>query len=756
MTATLRIGVDGGADIKRSLGIVAADAKKANNSMGADARQRAALETRLAQERIKAEARVTTAQIAAHARVTATQVTAMTKLRAARIAQEAADARADATKVQRAEQSAAKRIKAEERVTRAVTSQLRTRLQAHLDTEQTIARATRRAEQSRTTRPGAGGGGGSGLGSALGGVVRGIHGDIQDTRQRRAAPERELGVAMYTAGANRTQVRAGMEMFSRFAADRGIPLAELTQAAVGAQSFANVLGTRDSTPEARQGAMRSFLADAAMARNTGNDVAQYTRLSGMLRQQGVDDNTRQSLMLFAGGAAQRGAVELDSVSREAMPAIMARMNQAQSALGPNASQEERTNAARGAFGQSLAELEVAASIGIAPGRAGNALRDAGNALGGNVTQQRILHNIRSTSALDRTQRARLEGALFEQDPAHRGRMRLRSTDALAFAETFGQTVGNDGAMLGNVFRGGGHGNPQGLQKNWRDILGGLLTTDTEGHAAYQRARELMDPAHTSLTMADANRGANIFENDSLSQLTRNQETHDNALGNNTGALNQLSNRINDFLGRNPMVSQLTGAAAPALGAMLMRGGGAGLGRGSASAAAARGWASRRRRRAARGGPRGRGPRRVRALPDERGLQRAHGHHARRANHRGPGLRRRRRGEPHGRRDRGAAAAPARGERAAFLEPRGAAGARRRRGRRRRRRGRNARLRALRGRAEPGTRGRDPPAGRATPTPHHRERRRPHRGARRGAARERRHAGRAALQPVRIERGRRDA
>jgi hypothetical protein len=612
MTATLRIGVDGGADIKRALGVVVGENKKANAAMGADARQRAAAETKLAQERIKAETKVAAAQIAAHAKVTAAQVTAMTKLRATHIAQEAADARATQAQVQRAEQSAAKRIKAEERVTQATRQQLRTRLQAHIDTESAISRASARAESRRSARPGASGGGGSGsgLGSALSSAASGYHSASQDARQRRASVERTMGLALYQAGANRQGVRRGMQMVTSFAQQNGIDSAELAEAANAAQTQFSVFGDARTNDSDREGRMRAFLGDALLARNTGNNVSEFTRLSGLMGAQGMDEATRRHLLLFAGGASQRGAVELGSITREAMPSIMRRISQAQGGLGAMAGlsadeqQQRRSQAAQGAFVQSLAELQVAASFGNNPRRAGDAMASVNQALRSDVVQQRVLHNIRSTSALDRTQRARLEGALFEQDPAHRGRMRLRSTDALAFAETFGQTVGNDGAMLGNVFRGGGHGNPQGLQKNWRDILGGLLTTDTEGHAAYQRARELMDPAHTSLTMADANRGANIFENDSLSQLTRNQETHDNALGNNTGALNQLSNRINDFLGRNPMVSQLTGAAAPALGAMLMRGGGAGLGRGSASAAAARGWASRasapcRSRRASR-------------------------------------------------------------------------------------------------------------------------------------------------------------
>lgn len=72
----------------------------------------------------------------------------------------------------------------------------------------------------------------------------------------------------------------------------------------------------------------------------------------------------------------------------------------------------------------------------------------------------------------------------------------------------------------------------------------------------------------ALSDEDVNRGAGIFENDTQAQLTRNDETHTNAVLDNTGALADMSDKIAEWIAQNPMLMTALGSLTGVMGPML--------------------------------------------------------------------------------------------------------------------------------------------------------------------------------------------
>lgn len=356
---------------------------------------------------------------------------------------------------------------------------------------------------------------------AAGGEVAGnIHAAISGARGGHAALQRTVGGAVYQAGGTLADVRTSTLAIQQFAAANNMSSDELGAALNAAQTEFSVLGDRRTGAPERGRRLQEFLNDARLARDTGNNTGEMARLGGLLGSQGMDASTRRALMLEAAGLAQRGSIELGSITREAMPAITARIGQATSALGANATPEQRQAAARNAFVQAMSEIEVARGTqGTSAREAGNVLRNANVALRSDVTQQKMLQNIRTRMGRN----SDLERALYEADPNHRGQVRLRGqfTDALALTEEFGRVAGNDSELFQNIFAGGGHGNPMGLIANQRRILGNLLNTDTEGKTGVSRVRDLQQGS--ALTEADVRRGAEIFGGDEQALQTGAEE-----------------------------------------------------------------------------------------------------------------------------------------------------------------------------------------------------------------------------------------
>lgn len=462
-----------------------------------------------------------------------------------------------------------------------------------------------RDREASASRGGGRGGGGSGgglgtalrstLGSAMG-VAQDLHGQMQDARRTRAGTAQTLIGAFTQVGASRTDVQSIMGSLTATAARHGMTSDDLAGALAAAQTEFSVLGNRGDyagmTPAQRQAALQARVQEnlqtAVTGRNLGADPSEFLRLSGMFRQNrigGVDDLLARTVAM-----AQQGAIEPGAITRTAMTPILRRMQEAMTAAGPNATNEQRQEAARGAYVQSFAELQVLRSRGYNPRMGGQAMANMNAALEGNTVAERMRHNLQnamgSAQGPMRERLAALLGTgdqgLFEADPTMRGRMRLRSDfrgNALNLSGRLAE-VGLDPTQAGNILAGGGRGNPQSLQRNWNQLVQAMMATNGEGVAGFQAVKQL---STANLSETERASMADVFENSPMAELNRNEERRLGALTDNSSRLVDLSNRFAAFTAANPMGStvaaQFGSVAGTVLGTVLSRivGGGGGAG-----------------------------------------------------------------------------------------------------------------------------------------------------------------------------------
>lgn len=447
---------------------------------------------------------------------------------------------------------------------------------------------TREQQQAQRQRAATWGNRASQAASMAMGVGSSLHGQIQDARRQRAQTERTAGLAFYQAGARTPgEIQRRMQQASAFAQDSGMSMDELLSAANAAQTeFSSLQG---NTEGERADRFRQLLETARLGRDTGNNPAEFARLQGMLAQSGFDPAMQRQALLFTAGAAQRGAVEAGSLTREAMGAIMRRMSDATGALGANATTDQRRQAALGAFQEQVAELQVFRGTGFSVRRSGEALSNLQESLRNSGRQDKILQNIRTRreearSPAERAALQTLETTLFERDPTRRGNaMRLRESgqNPLGFVAAMSTAFGGNATAITNLLSGTGAGNPMSLLLNQRGLLGALAARNAEGRTGAQRVQELMNP-DTALTEERVREGAGVFANDSLSNLNREENARMTALTDNTSALVRLSNALAGFQANNPMLSTAGGTVAAALAS----GGASSLGAAASASSAA--------------------------------------------------------------------------------------------------------------------------------------------------------------------------
>lgn len=398
-----------------------------------------------------------------------------------------------------------------------------------------------------------------------------VMGAVRGERSRFASTERAIGSALYQAGGTRADVVATTRQVQDFArAHPGLDSNQIANALNAAQTEFSVLGnaTPNERPEARRARLESGVRDsldtALLARNINSDPGELMRLSGLLSQNGITGAMQRGSLLGLAGLAQRGSLELGSVTREAMPAFAGRLALAQSRLAPNATHAQRVAAGQEAALQAMSEMEFMRSQGLSANRSGNSMLAMSTALTSDVTQHKALANIRRSFGRD----SAAERALFESDPAHRGQMRLRAgmTDVEGFVRAFGAATGNNRELFENTFAGGGHGNPMAFQRNWRTSAATFLSRDANGQLGLDRTAEMRRGA--ALTEERVNAGAEIFQNDGAAREQARQEERGAALTDNTSAIVRLTEKLDSAAAEHPFLAPGAGLA----GGLLARAG----------------------------------------------------------------------------------------------------------------------------------------------------------------------------------------
>lgn len=421
---------------------------------------------------------------------------------------------------------------------------------------------------------------------------------MHDARYRRAATMESVLQATTQVTGSRGAGQAVMAQITAAAREHGIDANVLAQSVLGAQTEFAALGSRSDyagLSQAQQiarltvgdpsqngrGGVAGIIAGAVRGRNLGSNPAEFSRLQAMFNQQGIRGDANDNLLASFVAAAQTGSVETGAVTRTAMMPIMARMQMAATAaeagFAPGMSDADRATARSEAMStaghRAFVEMQVLASRGFSPRNAGNVLRTTGQALTSNVTAERMMHNIRaareSATGPLRGQLDSLLGTgangLFEADPNQRGHSRLRQQyrDGVELASGL-SSAGLDATQMGNIFAGSGTGNAQSLQRNMRAIISSLMSLNAQGVSGFEAVKTI---SNARLSGADEAGMRDTFENSPMATFVRQEEQRLTALTENTGALGELSAALDRFRAEHPLAAPaIEGAGGMLLGA----------------------------------------------------------------------------------------------------------------------------------------------------------------------------------------------
>ena len=430
-----------------------------------------------------------------------------------------------------------------------------------------IAKREQRARDRETTRAG------SRIASVAGRVASvgasaatTAHAQIQDARRERAQGERTLRYAVSNAGGSESDVSAARERVRRFVEETGISFADVSAGLKTGQERGSAL---EAAPgETRAQALERSLSVIRMANAEGADPGQLLAARGRLGQAGLSGEHLDRALRMTMGAAQRGSVEVDQIIQQGLPGATRLMTQRVGQLGPNATAAQRQEAALTAYRESVALQEVGASTGRRAGNTANVLAGLNAALQSPRRQEAILNNIQTAESQlntatpegrERAARLRsLRESMFERDPTRvGGAMRMREgRSPLEFAARLTEATGGDASAAANILAGTGHGNPQSLLANMRDMVSFLGGRTASGQTGGQRVVDMMSADLSPASIAAHQAGV---EGDSLSQLTRAQEKGANALTDNTNQLVQLSTAFATWAAAHPL--EATGMSA---------------------------------------------------------------------------------------------------------------------------------------------------------------------------------------------------
>lgn len=398
-------------------------------------------------------------------------------------------------------------------------------------------------------------------------VAQQLHAELQDARTRRAAIQSSvIGAVSQVGVTDLGEVNAITDRVVNAAVQHGLAPEVIANAIGAAQTQFSTLGAMDTLGGAanqgrRADVYQEAINTAVQGRNLGVDPGEFSRLMGMLGQAGMGANDRQFLAAWTVAAQDRGAVETGSVTREGLASIMARMNAAGSALGPNATPEQRSAAMRAGYQQAFAELEVFKSLGESVRRAGGAMVGFERALTNQGVLRRMQGNIATLQ--DPAQRARVQQALFTRD----GQLRQGLDNPLRFASALMGAGMNDPRAIANLFAGTGAGNPMSLTSNFRAMLLGLASRDANGRTAADRINALTDAGIAMSPQAMAARAA-LYEQSDAAKLASEEAERLKALTENTAGIRDLSNTIARMQAQNPLAGKVVPAAAGLLTAAI--------------------------------------------------------------------------------------------------------------------------------------------------------------------------------------------
>lgn len=407
---------------------------------------------------------------------------------------------------------------------------------------------TERARNERTIQRGLGSGLGAARGVASGAVsvASDVHGQMQAARRARGTTEHTLNAALFQARIRGSEAASARGQVMDFAMRSGMDPQVLAESISAAQSRFSVLA--GATPEQRRANLQQQLGLAEFAQSTYQSPQEVMLAAGMLNQQGVTGVDQRDMLRMMTGTAQAGSVELSTVISTGLGPMMRNVSRS---VNANMTGEQRTAAVRQAVAQSMAEAEIASAAGLTPLRSMNALA----AMRGDLTNTRKMQNLRRRLGGEGEQGQAALAALYGADGT------LNTQDPIEFMSRLTTAFGGDTNRVSNLLGAGGPGAPMVLSSPQRDLLNAMASQSSGGGTIAETVQRMLHQA-SEFTEDNVAQGREMVQDETATQLQRDENARMQALTGNTQAIQGLSNQFAAFQARNP----ITGAIATAGGA----------------------------------------------------------------------------------------------------------------------------------------------------------------------------------------------
>lgn len=425
---------------------------------------------------------------------------------------------------------------------------------------QTTRREAERRHQATTRVAGAVGGAAIRGGTE---VFRDVHGQIQDSRMRLAARQSTLNTTLLQTGAGAGEIAATQQRISAFSLNEGLNPETVLEAVGQAQSFANALG--GDTTTARRAALEATLRDVEFASVIDpENISGLVRVGALTRGKMSDEDRANLLRSFAGISFQ-GSVETDQMITQGLRGLQEAWASGTAGVSDPAEVSRRRLAIARDF---AAQVQSAAASGVTTTVAANRTNTIPTFLSNEYRQDqlgRAFYERRATFTDE--QRAAFANA-FTQDRNGNWRMnesvRGRASDAARF---FGTMFNNDAAATRNFLGTHGGGGDRQLMNlpDVRELVTYYaMAVNSRGQQVrqYDYVDELSASTITPAREAEMRR---VRKDEDIRRLNREDQTRDQALANNTGALRDLSDSLRTFQAEHPVLSSVINTGGGILG-----------------------------------------------------------------------------------------------------------------------------------------------------------------------------------------------
>lgn len=409
----------------------------------------------------------------------------------------------------------------------------------------------------------------SSAGSAGLGVARAAHEQIQDARERRAARETALNTTLLQltpSGATAQEIAQLRAQILGGARSLHLDPDRVIGAVGEAQSFANALG--GDTAEQRRANVAATMRDVDFASTIDpENISGLVRVGALARGRMSDDDRTALLRSFAGISFQ-GSVETDEMITRGLPGLQEAWSTATANItDPEEASRRRLEVARDFAAQVQSQAGSGRSTLVSANRT-NTIRTA---LSNEDRQNRLgAAYARRLDTMTPEQRAAFNST-FTRNAQGQYRMNEnvsgRASDAARF---FGLMHGNNVTQMRNFLGAHGGGGDRQLMLN-PDVaaLASYMAMTTNSRGEQVRQYDYVNELQRSTVTPEQERiMRDVRGSEESRKINDEKNARDLALGDNTSAINRLSDAITRFEASNPILSKAAVAAAPVVATVL--------------------------------------------------------------------------------------------------------------------------------------------------------------------------------------------